>query len=71
VSTPRDDSKDPMTVNIDKKAEEVAKTLMGFVRCPECKGKGAVPGLWGKKMISLRCGSCKGKKWFSREEVEL
>lgn len=58
-----------MSVNIDKSAEDVAKTLMGLLRCPTCHGTGIVWHFWAdvyhgdivsetSEKYGVRCSHC-------------
>lgn len=51
-----------------KKSLEVAKTLMGYEKCPNCKGKGKTLFMDVRK----KCKYCEGKGWLMKgEEVTL
>ena len=54
-----------------RKEEEVAKALMGFVRCPVCGGDGIVnkklfKELPKKERWHLTCMTCKGEKFIQK-----
>lgn len=57
-----------MSVNIDKKAEETARTLMGQKKCPACGGDGTINAGFGNKE---KCKFCGGEGWWLSLEINF
>jgi DnaJ-class molecular chaperone len=54
------------SVNIDKKAETVAKALMGLVPCPRCGGEGFSHNDVTDQGIEKLCYVCSGGGWVDK-----
>ena len=64
-----------MTVNVDKTAEDTAKTLMGLKRCRRCNGSGEVlvpiKDRHGQDHSALdKCWECEGIGWHDLRPYE-
>ena len=54
------------SVNIDTKAEAVAKTLMGLMHCPRCGGEGFSYNDVGRDGVEKLCHLCEGSGWVKQ-----
>jgi len=59
------------SVNIDKKAEAVAKTLMGLMHCPRCGGEGFSYNDVGRDGVEKLCHLCEGSGWVKKPSREV
>ena len=59
----------------DRKAEDVAAVLRGYVKCPECHGEGVLHRLSSRndpdaEKEAMECDECWGRRWISLKQLE-